>query len=62
MDKKQKKFEEIYIKFVRKCLSEDIMPVVALQYEVNGIFPILKYTQVDKKRKNEILSSLNEEK
>jgi len=60
--KKQEKFEEIYIKFVRKCLNEDIMPVVALQYEVNGVFPILKYIEVDKKRKEEILSSLNEEK
>jgi len=49
----------MYVKFVRKCLTKDIMPIVALQYEVNGVFPILKYLEVDEDRKKEILSSLN---
>jgi len=56
---KQEQFEDMYVKFVRKCLTKDIMPIVALQYEVNGVFPILKYLEVDEDRKKEILSSLN---
>ena len=56
---KQKQFEEMYEKFVRKCLTQDIIPMVTLQYEVNGIFPVLKYLEVDEDRKKEILSSLN---
>jgi hypothetical protein len=58
-EKKQKKFEEFYVKFVRKCLSENMMPTMTVSYEPTGIFPSLNFYEVDDKRKKEILSSLN---
>lgn len=58
--KKQKKFEEFYVKFVRKCLTENILPVAAMQFDPRGIFPTLNFREVSKEEKKEILSSLNE--
>lgn len=60
--KKQEKFEEFYKKFLRKCLSEDILPVPVLKYEVNGIFPGLDFTVVEEETKKQIISSLDEKK
>lgn len=60
-EKKQKKFEALYVKFVRKCLAENMLPIVTLKYEPNGIFPTLNYYEVDEAKKNEILSSLDKE-
>jgi CRISPR/Cas system CMR-associated protein Cmr5 small subunit len=57
--KKQEKFEEFYGKFVRKCLSENMLPTMTIRYEHNGIFPLLDFYEVNEKEKEEILSSLN---
>ena len=60
--KKQEKFEEFYVKFVRKCLTENILPVAVMQYDPRGIFPSLNFREVGLEEKQEILSSLEEEK
>ena len=54
---KQKKFEEFYIKFVRKCLTENIMPTMTVRYDPTGVFPLLSFYEIDGARKKEILSS-----
>ena len=61
-EKKQKKFEEFYLKFIKKCLQENIFPVMAMRYESSGIFPILDFREVDEKKKKELLSSLEKQK
>jgi hypothetical protein len=61
-EKKQAKFQDIYEKFVRKCLQEDIYPVVALRYEQIGVFPELTFIEVNEQQKKEALSSLNKKK
>ena len=58
---KQKKFEEFYIKFVRKCLSENMLPTLILRYESVGVFPSMNYVEIDDVKKQEVLSSLSEE-
>ena len=60
--KKQQKFRDIYIKFVKKCLQEDIYPVVFLRYEQTGIMPDLTFVEVKEEEKQRILSSLDKEK
>lgn len=60
-EKKQKKFEEFYIKFISKCLTENIFPVMTMRYEFNGIFPVLDFREVDEKKKKELLSSLDKQ-
>ena len=61
-DKKQKIFEEFFTKFVRKCLSEDILPVAILDYKPWGLFPTINFREVGLEEKKEILSSLDKEK
>lgn len=58
-EQKQQIFQELYKKFVRKCLQENILPTVALKYDVTGIFPQLNFIEVDEKQKAELLSSLD---
>ena len=59
--KKQEKFEEFYLKFVRKCLTEDILPVAVVEYKPWGIVPTLNYREVAADEKKQILSSLIKE-
>ena len=61
-EKKQAKFQEIYEKFVRKCVQEDIYPVVTLRYEQIGIIPELSFIEINEQQKEEALSSLNKKK
>lgn len=58
---KQEKFEEFYVKFVRKCLTEDILPVAVVEYKPWGIIPVLNYREVAADEKKQILSSLIKE-
>ena len=58
---KQEKFEEFYLKFVRKCLAEDILPVAVVEYKPWGIVPTLNYREVTADEKKQILSSLIKE-
>jgi len=60
--KKQKKFQDIYIRFVKKCLQEDIYPVVFIRYEQTGIHPDITFIEVKEEEKQNILSSLDKEK
>lgn len=60
--KKQVKFEELYLKFVRKCLTEDMLPVMMMDYRPQGILPTLNFRIVEEEEKKEILSSLSKEK
>jgi len=60
MDKKQEaKFEEIYVKFIKKCLKDNIMPSPVIVYGPQGIFPKIDFTTVTDEIKTEILSSLD---
>lgn len=61
-NKKQKKFEEFYIKFVRKCLTENMLPVAIVEYKPWGILPAINFREIGLEEKQEILSSLEEEK
>jgi len=62
MDKQEKKFEELYKKFTKKCVQDGLLPTMTLEYRENGIFPVLKYFVLEEKQKEEFLSSLNKEK
>ena len=57
-EEKQKKFEEFYIKFLKKCLTENMLPTPLIRYEKNGIYPVIDAVEVDEEKKKEILSSL----
>ena len=59
MDKKQKKFEEIYEKFFKKCLQENLLPTAVIRYERTGMLPEITYMEVTDEQKKDILSSLD---
>lgn len=56
---KSKKFEEFYVKFLKKCLTEDIIPIPLMKYEPRGIFAYIDFTEVSKEEKENILKDLN---
>jgi len=59
VEQKQEKFQELYLKFAKKCLQESMVPVMVMRYQPNGIIPILDFKEIDEKEKEELLSSLD---
>ena len=57
-DIKQEKFQELYLKFAKKCLQESMVPVMTIRYQPNGIIPMLDFREVDKKEQENIVNSL----
>ena len=62
VEQKQEKFQELYLKFAKKCLQESMVPVMVMRYQPNGIIPILDFKEIDEKEKEELLSSLDKKK
>jgi len=63
MDKqKQKKFAELYEKFVKKCVQEGMFPVAILRTDISGIIPAIDFYEMSEEEQKNALSSLNKKK
>jgi hypothetical protein len=64
MDKneEQKKFEELYSKFVHKCIQEGLFPFVSMKYDPSGIYPILEYYVLNEEEKKQMSALYNKKK